>query len=293
MKSKRKVQKAAAGAMLAAGAIQGGLGAYQAIEGVRQQREAERALRELRRNRPDLAVPTAIRRLADEPIAEEFMEMQEMGAQRRTSQAIDTLGKAGGRGLGMVARVAENERIGEQQRAGQYEQTRQQALSQLGAAEERLNRMEFQQYLNDINAARMSMEAGQQNVMSGIGGVGQGAVFAGMNMPEGSTFTMDETMTFGDIQANQPVQVTPKGFNPNFNKGGVMKTRGKFSHKDNPKYLIDGNSGELEAELTGNETVFNDKQSAKMERLANQGKEKELAKFVKGTFKKFRAKRNK
>jgi hypothetical protein len=57
--------------------------------------------------------------------------------------------------------------------------------------------------------------------------------------------------------------------------------------------LIDGNSGELEAELTGNETVFNDKQSAKMERLANQGKEKELAKFVKGTFKKFRAKRNK
>ena len=47
------------------------------------------------------------------------------------------------------------------------------------------------------------------------------------------------------------------------------KTGGEFNHDTNKKALIDEESGEKEAELTGNETmfVFNPKQTSTFEKL--------------------------
>lgn len=257
-KRKNNPPKYVEGGLLAATIAQGFLGAGQAAFGFSQRAAAKRAIEELQKNQPSLQIPTALRRLVNEPISEEFVEVQEMGAQRRTAQNINTLGKLGSRGIGAMGSTLENERIGEQQRAGQYEQARRGALGQMAGAEQNIQNMQFQNYLNDLNAARGSLEAGQQNIFGGFGQVARGA----------SQFGADY-----------------------LKDGGVLKTKGVFSHRKNPKDLIDRNTGEVEAELTGSETVFNKSQSDKMEALANAGKDKELRKFVKNTFNKFKSKR--
>ena len=72
-------------------------------------------------------------------------------------------------------------------------------------------------------------------------------------------------------------------------KGGkVGKTGGVFDHQTNKKALIDEESGEKEAELTGNETmfVFNPKQTSAFEKLVMGNDAAGLMKFMKKLLKK-------
>lgn len=74
-----------------------------------------------------------------------------------------------------------------------------------------------------------------------------------------------------------------------FQKGGkVGKTGGVFDHKTNKKALIDEESGEKEAELTGDETmfVFNPKQTSTFEKLVKGDDAAGLMKFMKQLLKK-------
>jgi hypothetical protein len=69
-----------------------------------------------------------------------------------------------------------------------------------------------------------------------------------------------------------------------FEKGGkVGKTGGVFDHETNKKALIDEESGEKEAELTGDETmfVFNPKQTSTFEKLVKGNDASGLMKFMK------------
>ena len=70
--------------------------------------------------------------------------------------------------------------------------------------------------------------------------------------------------------------------------GKVGKTGGVFDHETNKKALIDEESGEKEAELTGNETmfVFNPKQTSTFEKLVKGDDAKGLMKFMKQLLKK-------
>ena len=54
--------------------------------------------------------------------------------------------------------------------------------------------------------------------------------------------------------------------------GKIGKTGGEFNHGTNKKALIDEESGEKEAELTGDETmfVFNPKQTSTFEKLVKE-----------------------
>jgi len=80
-------------------------------------------------------------------------------------------------------------------------------------------------------------------------------------------------------------------------KGGeVHMTEGEFSHKTNKKALIDEETGEKEAELTGDEAmvrdgenvlVFNPNQQSTIEALVNKGDSKALMKKMKALLKKF------
>ena len=273
---------AAAGAIKgrSAGVGQGVMGVGQAIYGMKQAKEARRAIKELQKNQPSIEVPPALRKLALEPIAEDYVNMQEIGAQRRTSQSIDALGKGGGRGLGNVASVLENERVGEMQRAGEYGQARNKAMTNLARAEERTTQLRLRNYLNDLNAARGSLEAGEQNIFTGAGQAVRGAM--------GVSNADEKTLNKREVQEIIPTD--PKGLNFDFENGGIMRTKGQFSHRKNPKFLVDGKSGKVEAELTGSETVFNEKDSKAMEKLAN-GDAKQLQKFVKGKYKAFNTRR--
>jgi len=123
-------------------------------------------------------------------------------------------------------------------------------------------------------------------------------VFGLLNMQGRST--LGAANVFADPNAMGP-------FMPdNYQKGGQYKfadkggevhmTEGEFSHKTNKKALIDEETGEKEAELTGDEAmvrdgenvlVFNPNQQSTIEALVNKGDSKALMKKMKALLKKF------
>ena len=319
---KKPVKKYLVGGALAIPAIaQGVMGLGQSIFGMSQARKAREAIKEIQKNAPNIRIPTAIRQLADEPIAEEYMEAQELGAQRRTATAIDALGRGGSRSLGILPSVMEQERVGEQQRAGQYEQMRQSALSALGQAEDTKLAREMDQYAREIGAARQSQMAGQQNIFGGLGQIGRGvAAIDWSGSKDGVTeeniaapqrltrsATGSEFLPTGDL-INIPedpleegedvpdpfawlsrIRFNKGGMLPKYKKGGdmPMKTEGEFNHNTNPKALIDEKTGEKQAELTGDEVILNKDQYKKMQKLAEEGKAEELLAYYKKLSAKF------
>ena len=77
-------------------------------------------------------------------------------------------------------------------------------------------------------------------------------------------------------------------FSNNAKGGKVGKTGGEFNHDTNKKALVDEESGEKEAELTGDETmfVFNPKQTSTFEKLIKGDDAAGLMKFMKKLLKK-------
>jgi hypothetical protein len=118
--------------------------------------------------------------------------------------------------------------------------------------------------------------------LDGMGGSTSMSDFAGMDFG---------TMSAG-IDTSDPMygSIPQLAGNINFNAHGgkVGKTGGEFSHATNKKALIDEESGEKEAELTGNETmfVFNPKQTSTFEKLVRGDDAKGLMKFMKQLLKK-------
>ena len=158
--------------------LQGVLGLGKSIFGGIQAQKARKRLEELEKQRPKSYVPSAIIQRASEPIAEEFMEAQEMGDQRRTSQGIAALSQAGARGiLGGLPSLTEQARRGQMQRMGQYEQARRDALGILGGAQERVRQEERQDFLSQVAAERAAMGAGTQNIFTGADDIAQAGLF--------------------------------------------------------------------------------------------------------------------
>lgn len=100
---------------------------------------------------------------------------------------------------------------------------------------------------------------------------------AGVGIPEGSmmldevvvTPRVTEEEVLGELQI-QPGMKTMK-------KGGVQKTPGKFSHKENPIHIM--KDGAKIGEMTGGEYIFNPQQAKQMQKFAKSGKS-DLHKFV-------------
>jgi hypothetical protein len=110
--------------------------------------------------------------------------------------------------------------------------------------------------------------------------------------------TLPVSNVFADPYAMGPFPQMKDGGQYEFaNKGGeVHMTEGEFSHKTNKKALIDEETGEKEAELTGDEAmvmdgenmlVFNPKQQSTIEALVNKGDANGLMKKMKALLKKF------
>ena len=161
--------------------IQGGVGLAKGITGGFQASRARKRLKELEKQEPKRYIASAILERAKEPIAEEFMQAQEMGAQRRTSQGIGALSQGGSRAiLGGLPQIADQERMGEMQRAGQYEQARQDALGTLGAAQTNLIEANRRDWMNKVLAQTQQMGAGTQNIMTGLTDIGKAGLIYGM-----------------------------------------------------------------------------------------------------------------
>jgi len=164
------------------GAIIGGLvEGGKALFGAGQRSRAKRALERLEKERPKGYIPSAILERANEPIAEEFIEAQEMGDQRLTSQGIGALQSGGSRAiLGGLPNLVDMERQRRMQRTGQYEQARRDALGMKGAAQERIRQEERQDWQNQVAAQTAELGAGQQNIGQGLTGIGEAALFGAM-----------------------------------------------------------------------------------------------------------------
>ena len=279
MKAKTKskgTKKYDGGALLAAGAIQGAIGIGQSIYGARQSRRGREELRRLIADRPQPFVPSATRRQAAEPISQELLRSEEMGSQRRTAQAADALGRAGGRAMiGAMPQIMEQERIGDVERTGRLEQLRTNALAGLGQAEMTQQQMENQLWQQQLQGAQMEAAAGDQNIMTGIQTLGKGTA-AGI---EAKTRKKAEDGMVVDAEEKPAV------------------TEGEESHDSNPLLLVkqdgtpalDKETGE-QIELTGDETVINSEQRGEMEKLADKGDAKGLKKYIKELFSKKRFK---
>lgn len=163
---------------LTIGAIAGGVTELgKALFGGSQRRRARRALERLEKERPKGYVPSAILELADEPVAEEFIEAQEMGDQRLTSQSIGALSQGGSRAiLGGLPSLVDAERQRRVQRVGGYEQARKGALAMKGQAQERLRQEERQDWQRQVAAQAAQMGAGEQNIAGGLSGIGEAAL---------------------------------------------------------------------------------------------------------------------
>jgi len=100
---------------------------------------------------------------------------------------------------------------------------------------------------------------------------------SGVGIPEGSVMLDEVVVTpkvtdeevLGKLQI-QPGMKTMK-------KGGVQKTPGKFSHKENPINIM--KDGAKIGEMTGGEYIFNPKQAKQMQKFAKSGSS-DLHKFV-------------
>ena len=191
--------------------IQGGVGLAKGITGGFQASRARKRLKELEKQEPKRYIASAILERAKEPIAEEFMEAQEMGAQRRTSQGIGALSQGGSRAiLGGLPQIADQERMGEMQRAGQYEQARQDALGTLGAAQTNLIEANRRDWMNKVLAQTQQMGAGTQNIMTGLTDIAKAGLTYASKDGDGSTKTTTDTTLPDDGLLSSSVMDDPK-----------------------------------------------------------------------------------
>lgn len=192
--------------------IQGGVGLAKGITGGFQASRARKRLKELEKQEPKRYIASAILERAKEPIAEEFMQAQEMGAQRRTSQGIGALSQGGSRAiLGGLPQIADQERMGEMQRAGQYEQARQDALGTLGAAQTNLIEANRRDWMNKVLAQTQQMGAGTQNIMTGLTDIAKAGLIYGMGKEgDGSTPKKTDIILPDDDLLSSSVMDDPK-----------------------------------------------------------------------------------
>lgn len=299
-KNKKPKKYFLGGALLASSLIGS---AVKGISGANQRKRARKELERLNEMRPTAVVPTAIQRLADEPIAEELMEAQRLGDQRRTSQSLSALSKGGARTLiGGTPALAEAERISELERMGNYEMARKQALSQLGDYQWAADMENRNMWRDQVAGAQNELGAGNLNVMGSIdtalgslGGIealnynpyGNPVNLSSSPNPDGFS-VLDADIDWDELL--RPVDDTDLPFTAQ--QGGV--TPGEFSHNTNEITMMD-EDGDVVGYATGSETVLNKKQRQTMERLAKSGKEKELAAYIRNLYNKphFKIKRQK
>jgi hypothetical protein len=300
-----KEKKAVVGAIMAG--VQGltsigtGIADYQA--GKREADRRSREIQQLKATAPSLETPAAFQKAVKDAYDRSLLESQQREITRQLGTSVGALQQAGGRALlgGIGAATQQAARSGE--RAAQAQaQTQLGALTQLGQAElstQRLRENRFQRELAQQRQLRAQAEAGAG---AGLGNIIGGALSAGtVGLGAAGALGGDiKKAMFGDFSKEREpediVNLNPKTPNISFEKGGVTKTDGEFSHEKNPIDLVQ--DGEKVGEATGGEYIFNPEQSKKMNELAKKATEggsksqkanamQKLAKFVRTTLKRF------
>lgn len=272
MKAKRNsVKKYVGGGAVVGGAIQGGLGLAQTIYGGIQANRARKELERVRASAPVLETPSEYMKLYKEAFNNQMLERQMESIRSAAGSSIGALGQAGGRALlGGIQDVARQSAEQSQQAVDKQQLRQMGALQQLGAANERTMQMKEGRFQNELGMAQGFYDAALQNIASGIGAMGKGAMYA-----------FSEKKKTGEEGGGE------EGGGEDFKKGGVIKTDGKFSHEDNPIHMVQ--DGEKVGEMTGGEYIFNPEQMSKIKTLSKSSPER-LTKYIRSLIKKFEKK---
>jgi hypothetical protein len=292
-------------------------------EAQRRQQEIDR----LKATAPSLETPAAFRQATKDAYDRTLLEAQKREINRQLGTSVGALGQAGGRALlGGIGAATQQAALAGQTAAQAQAKTQLEALSQLGQAELQTQSLREQRYQTELATQREMKQLAEQAAGAGmgsmIGGIGSAALLGtgafggfGENVQQGLLFdgtninkkkkTTETTpdpevkQTSGDESIDERLKQIENAISRreySREKGGVMKTKGDFSHKTNPIDLVQ--NGEKVGEATGGEYIFNPEQSKKMKKLAeeasnarSEGKRtsamKDLAKFVRKLLKRF------
>lgn len=258
---------AIAGGAAGLGQIAGGIAGMAAQEGLETEASAALAtalaeLREIRENQPSLTTPSAYYEGVKEAYDQRLLQMRMDDINRSLATTTQAATQFGARGLGALAGATAQAQRSQREEVLTQQKLQSQALMQLGQAQERETQLREARSTRDLEYAYDAKALGEArvaqaeqqriqnyaNLASGIGGVAGSVV--GLSMEDGGVV--------------------------GYRMGGKSKeapfvTEGEFNHDTNKKAVVDEESGEKEAELTGGEYVFNPKQSERLFELAQQG----------------------
>ena len=201
---------------------------------------------------------------------------------RSMATSTAALQQAGSRGvIGGIGAVTE---AGSRAATGALSQQQAEIMRALeanvqGAERERYRQMQRQ--IREEGLAQRSIEAGIQNIATGLGDIGQAAItgveaygmmdkdpLTNINIMNGMLSEEEQTKWETEQERQQTAKYGMK----------VQKTPGAFSHSKNPIDIMQ--DGAKIGEMTGGEYIFNPKQAKQMQKLAKSGNS-ELHKFVK------------
>jgi hypothetical protein len=216
-------------------------------------------------------------------MAEEFVETTRQRGQERRGDVVSAIQSGDVRTASMVPKQAQAIEQSIQDAELKSLQTKVGAdkaiadLEQSGLDRQaRLSEMEMMRGAQGAEAGRqMQLQAMLQQAQAGPQATQEGiqtalAAYSQLFDPE-----------YGDDDKKEDEEEgNAKGGKLDFGREG-LKTDGEFSHEDNPKAIIDEDTGIKEGEVTGGELVFNPEQSDNMEELINEDDAEGLLKYLK------------
>lgn len=237
MKLKKSNESGAEKKYTVGGIIQAGLGTAQAIYGIASARKANKEMKSLLANAPQLTLPSAYEKYADQALSDTMLRRQTEEINRNLASSTQALGQAGGRALigGLQSATSgANESLLDAQ--AKQREVAMQGLGVLGQAQERLRTAKEDRLKTQYGSLGDAKNAALANIGGGLKSIAEGVSVGG---------------AFDFLKKDDE----------NGSKKDGGKLSGKFSHKENPIHMIN-NDGKKVGEATGGEYILNPKQAA-------------------------------
>jgi hypothetical protein len=300
LKKKERFKSYALGGAAIGGIVQAGLGLGQVIYGGIQANKSKKEMARVRASAPSLDTPSEYMKLYKDSYNQDMLNRQMESLKSAAGSSIGALGQAGGRALlGGIQSVGQNLQQGTQAAIDKQQERQLAGLGALADARTRTQQMKEGRFQSELGMARQSQDAAVANIGAGIGAMGSGALYGFMGNDSGGgsnrgsdkgSNTSSGSSSKGSFEKTQgafdDMEDLKRGMGSN-KDGGIVKTKGKFSHKDNPIHMVQ--KGEKVGEMTGGEYIFNPEQMSKIKALSKTSPEK-LSKYIKSLVNKFEKK---
>lgn len=191
------------------GAVIGGIsmagGAYQAIKGAKQARDAQNALN-------DLPIPELQNAYEGMQVSQLGANLQREEGARQFATGVDALRSGGIRGIiGGLGQMSEQQNLQNRQIAANLDEQQKQIRMAQAEDDARIRAMKEQRYQGDVSALSSQVSAGQASQMQGIKGAMQGLASGAQMYQQQANFN---TM-YGNKNASKDTSGYTMTTNPN------------------------------------------------------------------------------